>query len=106
VAFGGQVIMRSSFEEALTEIFGMGPELAEAPDAAETAAEQEVVPSGSVPGTTVRLQTAAQLVSGAEAHFRGARAALQEWDWSRAGEELDALESALSELRDELNQEP
>jgi len=112
VAFGGQVIMRSSFEEALAEMFGMEPELAGAPDApdaadaAETTAEQEVVPGGNVPGTAVVLQTAAQMVSGAEAHFRGARAALQEWDWSRAGEELDALESALSELRDELNQEP
>ena len=103
VAFGSQVIMRSSFEEALAEIFDMAPELAGAPDPAGTAVEQEVVPGGDVPATAVRLQTAARLVSGAEAHFRGARAALQEWDWSRAGEELDALESALSELRDELD---
>ncbi len=106
VAFGGQVIMRSSFDEALAEIFGVESGLAMAPDPAGTQAEPALAPAGDIPATEVRLQTAARLVSGAEAHFRGAREALQEWDWSRAGEELDALESALSELRDELDQEP
>ena len=108
VAFGSQVVMRGSFEEALAEIFGTipGPAAAEPTDGpADADVEPDAPPTADVPPTAV-LQTAAQMVSAAEVHFRGAQAALQEWDWKRAGEELDALEATLTELRQELEHQP
>jgi uncharacterized membrane protein (UPF0182 family) len=99
VAFGSQVVMRGSFEEALAEIFGM------VAGAADADAEAESSPEVGV-SHTASLQTAAQMVSEAEAHFRGARTALQEWDWTQAGEELEALETKLNELRRELGHQP
>ena len=109
VTFGSKVVMRGSFEEALAEIFGTvagstvtGPTVAGPADAD---VEPDVLPTGDLPATAV-LHTAAQMVSEAEVHFRGAQAALQEWDWTRAGEELDALEATLAELHLELERQP
>ena len=99
VALGSQVVMRGSFEEALAEIVGM------VAGAADADAEAESSPEVGV-SHTASLQTAAQMVSEAEAHFRGARTALQEWDWTQAGEELEALETKLNELRRELGHQP
>ena len=104
VAFGGRVVMRGTFEEALAEIFGM----VEPP--ADAGAEVEAAPAGGVLAEGVpdaaSLQTAARMVSEAEARYRGAQAALREWDWTRAGEELEALERTLNELRRELERQP
>ena len=104
VAFGGRVVMRGTFEEALAEIFGV----VEHP--ADPGAEVEALPASGVPGEGVpaaaSLQTAARMVSEAEGHYRGARTALQEWDWTRAGEELEALEDKLNELQRELERQP
>ena len=104
VAFGGRVVMRGTFEEALTEIFGM----VEEPEAVE--AEAEAAPAAGVLAEGVpdaaSLRTAARMVSEAEARYRGAQTALREWDWTRAGEELEALEDKLNELRRELERQP
>ena len=104
VAYGGRVIMRGTFEEALAEIFGM----VEGPEAVE--AEAEAAPAGGVLAEGVpdaaSLRTAARMVSEAEARYRGAQTALREWDWTRAGEELEALEDKLNELRRELERQP
>ena len=67
--------------------------------------EAEAPPAGGV-AAAASLHTAAQMVSEADAHFHGARTALQEWDWTRAGEELEALEATLNELRGELERQP
>ena len=110
VAFGSQVVMRGSFEAALAEIFGpvTGPADAGPADAgpADAVAETGARPEGEVAASAVRLRTAVQMVAAAEARFRGAQAALQEWDWTRAGEELEALEATLAELRRELGSQP
>ena len=105
VAFGGQVVMRGSFEEALAEIFGPvpGPAVSGSTvsESADADAELAVVPD-DIPAPAVHLDAAARMVSEAQAHYRAAQAALQKWDWSRAGEELKALEAALAELRHQL----
>ena len=96
VAFGNRVVMRSTLEEALLELFGPG---ATAEIEAETGSPEsaghgpELAPAGEA------LRTAAQLAAAAEEHYRRAQAALQEWDWTRAGEEMEALEQRLAELR-------
>ena len=99
--------MRSSFEEALSAIFGSvtSPavavsEASERPDSeVDTGADiTEAVADGTV------LYTVVQMVSAAQDRLRGAQTALREWDWSRAGEEFEALETALSELRQELEE--
>ena len=53
----------------------------------------------------VQLDTALQMISAAQDRFRGAQSALREWDWSRAGEQLKALEATLAELRQELERQ-
>ena len=95
VAFGGQVIMRDTFEEALSELFGIG--------AAPTVQPNEVAvsPTPTSPsGTTLR--SAAQMAAEAESHYQRVRTSLQTWDWAGAGEEMAALEKTLAELREAL----
>lgn len=101
VAFGGQVVMRNTFEEALFELFGSGTvaeTAAPVPAAARTGAQ--LAPAGSA------LRTAAQVAAEAQEHYQRAQAALQEWDWARAGEEMEALKQRLAELREALHVEP
>ena len=98
VSFGGQVIMRNTFEEALSDLLGIGA----APVArlGETAnALTPIVASGAA------LRSAAQMAAEAESHYQRVRASLQKWDWAGAGEEMEALERTLTELREELEGE-
>ena len=99
VAFGSQVIMRSTLEEALLELFGAATpaEVTAEITAGAVSPESETVPAGSA------LRTAAQIAAAAEEHYQRAQAALQEWDWPRAGEEMEALEQKLAELREVLD---
>ena len=96
VGFGGQVIMRDTFEEALVDLFGK--------TADEVAALSQTEPPPSTDlDTTVR--SAAQIAAAAEAHYQRVRASLQEWDWAQAGEEMAALEKTITELRKTLELE-
>ncbi len=89
VAFAGRVVMRKTFEEAMTELFGAR----EAPPAVRA---EEADPMASV-GQAVR--SAGDLAAEAEARYQNVRSALQQWDWAQAGEEMKALERAIGELR-------
>ena len=62
-----------------------------------TPAGPPLMPTGSA------LRTAAQIAAAAEEHYQRAQAALQEWDWARAGEEMEALKQKLAELREALD---
>jgi uncharacterized protein len=99
VAYGGKVIMRSTFEDALADLFGGLQDLADAQDRLEAAA-------ASPGGSGAALRTAAQMVADAESHYQEAQSALKEWDWARAGEEMEALRLTLSDLRQTLDSQP
>ncbi|MFC1526638.1 UPF0182 family protein [Candidatus Latescibacterota bacterium] len=101
VAYGGQVVMRSTLEEALYELFGAGT-VAETADLVPGAAQS----ARQLAPVELALRTAAQMAAEAEEHYQRAQAALQEWDWTRAGEEMAALKQRLSELREALGTEP
>ena len=98
VSFGGQVIMRDTFEEALADLLGVDAEPVARLDGTADALTP-IVASG------VALRSAAQMAAEAEAHYQRVRASLQEWDWAGAGEEMEALERTLTELRESLEGE-
>ena len=98
VAFGGQVIMRDTFEEALSDLLGIGDASAARLDEM-AAGEMSIAPSGAV------LRSAAKMAAEAEAHYQRVQISLQEWDWAGAGEEMEALERTLTELREALEGE-
>lgn len=93
VAFGGQVVMRNTFEEALTVLFGEGVGATLAEDREETPATQVAVQTG---------RSAAELAAQADAHYSRVRTALQQWDWEQAGKEMKALEETIRALKEEL----
>ena len=90
VAFGGQVIMRDTFEEALVELFGSGD---------RSLAGDADVAAVSDPSET---RSAASIAVDAEKHYENVRKALQSWNWSQAGREMQSLERAIRDLRKEL----
>ncbi|MCZ6635027.1 MAG: UPF0182 family protein [bacterium] len=94
VAFGGQVIMRDTFEDALNDLFGM--RTTAAVEAARSA--QNLMPETAA-------QTATRLAGQAEAHYQTVRKSLQEWDWAKAGEAMQALERSITELKKVLEEE-
>ena len=93
VAFGGQVIMRDTFEDALNDLFGM--RTTAAVEAARSA--QNLIPETAA-------QTATRLAGQAEAHYQTVRKSLQEWDWAKAGEAMQALERSITELKQVLEE--
>jgi uncharacterized membrane protein (UPF0182 family) len=95
VALGGQVIMRGSFEEALSALFtrdALAPEIL----------GEMVTGSASASYSGSSSLTAAEMAAAVEDHFRRARASLQRWDWAEAGEEMEALETTIAALREKL----
>jgi uncharacterized protein len=102
VAFGGQVIMRDTFEEALVDLFGL-----EGTDEADASKPSEaVVPeAGSGLAGSVDLQQAASMAAEAEAHYQQVRLSMQQWDWAAAGAGMEALEKTIGALRQTLEQE-
>ncbi|MDE2723340.1 MAG: UPF0182 family protein, partial [Gemmatimonadota bacterium] len=96
VAFGGQVIMRDTFEDALNELFGSG------------AGKTLESPGSEEPSTTTSEQpaerTAAALASEADMQFQRVRESLQKWDWTTAGEAMKQLEQSILELKKTLEQ--
>lgn len=93
VAFGGQVIMRSTFDEALTALFG---------NRAESLAMEVEQITKATSGEVGR--SASQLSADAELHYNRVRQSLEKWDWARAGEEMKALERTILELRKALRE--
>jgi uncharacterized membrane protein (UPF0182 family) len=91
IAFGGQVIMRDTFEEALNELFGSA-----AGKTLESSSSEET------PATTSEQpaeRTAATLASEADMQFQRVRESLQKWDWTTAGEAMKQLEQSILELK-------
>ena len=98
VALGGQVIMRGSFEEALSALF------------ARDALAPEILGENGTGPVSISFSgssslTAAEMAKAVEDHFRRARASLQRWDWAEAGEEMEALETTIAALREKLRGE-
>ena len=94
VAFGGQVVMRNTFEEAMAELFGAGVGATIAAGEGEAAAAPiAAVQTGG---------SAAELAAKADAHYSRVRSALQQWDWEQAGKEMKALEETIRALKEAL----
>ena len=96
VAFGGQVLMRPTFDEALRDLFGVGGRT----EVSSVSREAEVAPTGGV-----SVQTVGDLAAQAEAQYHQVRRSLQEWDWGKAGEVMNALERTITDLRRQLQEE-
>ncbi len=94
VAYGGQVIMRATFAEALNDLFGTraGQTLG------SSGAEQPLASTPEQPAT----RNAADVASEADRQFQRVRASLQKWDWTTAGEAMEQLEQSLLELKNML----
>ena len=95
VALGGRVIMRKSFEEALSGLF-------ETDAVAPIILGEKVAESAWASSPGGGALSAAEMAAAAEDHFQRARASLQRWDWARAGEEMAALERTIAALRETL----
>jgi uncharacterized membrane protein (UPF0182 family) len=117
VAFGGRVVMRKTFDEALTVLFGGGSGITMAASEEKTFDEALTVLFGGgsgvtmaaseeeTPASSVALQTgrsAAELAAKADAHYSRVRSAFQQWDWEQAGKEMKALEETIRALKEEL----
>ncbi len=90
VAFGGQVIMRDTFEDALNDLFGT--------DAGKTLDSSSETPAATTSEQPTE-RTAANLVSEADMQFQRVRESLQKWDWTTAGEAMKQLEQSILELK-------
>ena len=84
VSFAGQVLMRNTIEDGLNELFG------------EKRARTKG-PAGGVVSTISR--TAVELAAKAESHFQSVKSALQKWDWTNAGKQMEALEQTIKDLK-------
>jgi len=98
VAYGAQIAMEPTLEEAVARIFGTLPAAA-APGPAPSAP-----PRGGItpPSPAVRAPESgrvAALVGEANAHYARAQAALRAGDFAAYGNEIDALGRTLAELR-------
>ena len=90
VAFGGQVIMRDTFEDALNDLFGT--------DAGKTLDSSSETPAATTSEQPTE-RTAANLASEADMQFQRVRESLQKWDWTTAGEAMKQLEQSILELK-------
>jgi hypothetical protein len=98
VAYGGQVIMRDTFEDALNDLFGSG--------AGRTLDKPgDGAPSASGMTQAVQIsQTAVQLANEADRQYQLVRESMQQWDWSKAGDAMKALEKSIQDLKKNLDQ--
>ena len=96
VAFGGRVIMRDTFRQALADLFEMDE---------SSVGRTEEISSGALSRETsgTGARSAAAMATEAENQYRRVQAAMKDWDWAEAGEGMQALEETLAELRSELN---
>ena len=91
VAFGGQVIMRDTFAEALNDLFGTG--------AGQTLNTSSTEQASSPTPERPAIRSAAELALEADRQFQRVRASLQKWDWTTAGEAMKQLEHSIVELK-------
>ena len=91
VAYGGQVIMRPTFAEALNELFGTG--------AGQTLGTSSVEQMSDETPEQPAIRNAGDLAREADRQFQRVRASLQKWDWTTAGEAMKQLEQSIVELR-------
>ncbi|MDP6039785.1 MAG: UPF0182 family protein, partial [Candidatus Latescibacteria bacterium] len=94
VAFGGQVIMRDTFEDALNDLFGAGT------GRTLTSSTSEKTPSSTTEQPAI--QTAADLAAEADLQFQQVRESMKNWDWKTAGEAMSKLEQSILELKKSL----
>jgi uncharacterized membrane protein (UPF0182 family) len=85
LAYGDAVVMEPTIDAALSRILGM-PRMAKRPATVEAP-----IPSYSLNELIVR----------AREHFRRAKEALRDWNWTRSGEEMEELERILDQLVEE-----
>lgn len=98
VAYGGQVIMRDTFEDALNDLFGSG--------AGRTLDTPDPNAQPTTPGMTPLVQvdqTAVQLAAEADRQYQLVRESMQQWDWAKAGDAMKALEKSIQELKTALD---
>jgi uncharacterized membrane protein (UPF0182 family) len=99
VAYGGQVIMRDTFEDALNDLFGSG--------AGRTLDKGQQDTPSSTPNTSQVLQvdqSAVQLAAEADRQYQLVRESMQKWDWAKAGDAMKALEKSIQDLKKALDQ--
>ncbi|MEM9004824.1 MAG: UPF0182 family protein [Cyanobacteria bacterium P01_F01_bin.86] len=95
VAYGDEVVMRSTLEESLTQIFGSrSTPIPEVEATTEPAAEVEAPAS---PITDLPADLAGQVQAALDAYEAG-RQALQQGDWEAYGQAQSELETILKEL--------
>lgn len=100
VAYGAQIAMEPTLEEAVARIFGAlpaaaAPQLPSGPGAPSAPS----APPGRPSGRTVESAQVSSLVAEANAHYARAQAALRAGDFATYGKEIDALGRTLTELR-------
>jgi uncharacterized membrane protein (UPF0182 family) len=101
VAYGSQIAMEPTLEQAVARIFGALPAAPASPGAPATVAPA----SPPTPGPSVRVPAGADsarvaaLVADANAHYARAQAALKAGDFATYGQEISALGRTLSELQ-------
>jgi uncharacterized protein len=102
VAYGAQIAMEPTLEEAVARIFGTLPAAAAQPGPAPAAPPRGGItppPAGRAPSGAVESGRVAALVAEANAHYARAQAALRAGDFAAYGNEIDALGRTLAELR-------
>jgi uncharacterized protein len=97
VAFAGQVVMRDTFEEALSDLFG-------ATKTPPPRSQEKAANVVSAPASSIAVRSAAKVAAEAEAHYQRVRNSLQKWQWKEAGEGMEALEKTLAKLRELLEE--
>ena len=100
VAYGAQIAMEPTLDEAVARIFGVLP-AATAPGrpAAPPAPSPPTGPGRTPPGRPAEPVRVSSLVADANAHYARAQAALRAGDFATYGKEIDALGRTLAELR-------
>ncbi|HLW48459.1 MAG TPA: UPF0182 family protein [bacterium] len=101
VAYGAQIAMEPTLEEAVARIFGTLPSaIAPAAPAGRAGATAPAGPAGRAPSIPAPdTGRVASLVAEANAHYARAQAALRAGDFATYGKEIDALGRVLTELR-------
>lgn len=85
VATGNNVVMASTLDEALTQVFGQAPPAAQQP-----------AQGGEQPPAVD--QTTQELAKSAQDHYNKAQEYLKQGDWANYGKELDAMKADLDKL--------
>ena len=102
-AFGDDIVMESTLEEALTRLFGEGtptvPVSADPEERDETPGTETPVPSPAAPlPDDLADASVTELIRAANDAFEAAQQASREGDWAAYGDALERLEQILQQL--------